>query len=136
MCTLRVQNQYGCQFLLIQLFHTTVSFFWIKRISYVKMGYQTMWILDSSGMAFDAVLQVSKTRKQIVKPSTKWTNEFDFTTIIPQVDLFSFVFWKKLKTPKRHFEINFNWPLVFTRKLDFLFKSSSAYCELTPATAW
>ena len=41
--------------------------------------------------------------------SKKWTNEFDFTTMIPQVDLFSFVFWKKLKTSKRHFEIN--WPL-------------------------
>ena len=39
-------------------------------------------------------------------------NEFDFTTMIPQVDLFSFVFWKKLKTSKRHFEIN--WPLLST----------------------
>ena len=39
-------------------------------------------------------------------PSKTRTNEFDFTTMIPQVDLFSFVFWKKLKTPKRHFEIN------------------------------
>ena len=29
--------------------------------------------------------------------------------MIPQVDLFLFVFWEKLKTPKRHFEIN--WPL-------------------------
>ena len=29
--------------------------------------------------------------------------------MIPQVDLFSFVFWKNLKIPKRHFEIN--WPL-------------------------
>ena len=29
--------------------------------------------------------------------------------MIPQVDLFPFVFWKKLKKPKRHFEIN--WPL-------------------------
>ena len=28
----------------------------------------------------------------------------------PWVDLFSFVFWRKLKTPKRHFEIN--WPLA------------------------
>ena len=28
-----------------------------------------------------------------------------------QVDLFSFVFWRKLKTQKRHFEIN--WPLAF-----------------------
>ena len=26
------------------------------------------------------------------------------------VDLFSFVFWKKVKTPKRHFRIN--WPLT------------------------
>ena len=42
--------------------------------------------------------------------SKKPTNEFDFTTMIPQVDLLSFVFWKKLKTPKRHFKIN--WPLV------------------------
>ena len=38
--------------------------------------------------------------------SKKRTNEFYFTTMKPQVDLFSFVFWKKLKTPKRHFEIN------------------------------
>ena len=33
-------------------------------------------------------------------------NEFELTTIKPQVDLFSFLFWKKLKKPKRHFEIN------------------------------
>ena len=39
------------------------------------------------------------------------TNELYFTTLKPQVDLFSFVFWRKLKTPKRHFEIN--WPLVW-----------------------
>ena len=38
--------------------------------------------------------------------SKKRTDEFDFTTIIPQVDLFLFVFWEKLKTPKRHFEVN------------------------------
>ena len=37
----------------------------------------------------------------------------------PQVDLFSFVFWRKLKTPKRHFEIN--WPLVMSKKVgDFV----------------
>ena len=45
--------------------------------------------------------------------SKKRTNEFYFTTMIPQVDLFSFVFWKKLKTPKRQFEIN--WPLITSR---------------------
>ena len=38
--------------------------------------------------------------------SKKRTNEFYFTTMIPHFDLFSFVFWKKLKTPKIHFEIN------------------------------
>ena len=27
-----------------------------------------------------------------------WTNKLNFTTLIPQVDLSSFVFWKKLKT--------------------------------------
>ena len=36
----------------------------------------------------------------------KRTNEFYFTTMKPQVDLFSFVFWRKLKIPKRHYEIN------------------------------
>ena len=38
--------------------------------------------------------------------SKKQTNGFYFTTMKPQVDLFSFVFWRKLKAPKRHFEIN------------------------------
>ena len=39
----------------------------------------------------------------------KRTKEFDFTTMTPQVDLFSLVFWRKSKTPKNHFEII--WPL-------------------------
>ena len=38
------------------------------------------------------------------------------TTMIPQVGLFSFVFWKNLKTPKRHFEIN--WRLI--QRLGFI----------------
>ena len=42
-------------------------------------------------------------------PKTR-TKQFDFSTMIPQVDLFSFVFGEKLKTPKRHFEIK--WPLL------------------------
>ena len=43
-------------------------------------------------------------------PKNERTNEFYFTTMKPQIDLFSFVFWRKLKTPKRHFEIK--WPPV------------------------
>ena len=42
--------------------------------------------------------------------SKKRTNELDFSTMIPQVDLFLFVFWRKLTTPKNHFEIN--WPFI------------------------
>ena len=36
--------------------------------------------------------------------------EFYFTTMKPQVDLFSFIFWKKLKAPEKQFEII--WPLA------------------------
>ena len=46
--------------------------------------------------------------------SKKRRNEFYFTTIKPQLDLFSFVFWRKLKTPKRHFEIIWPLPCDFT----------------------
>ena len=44
--------------------------------------------------------------------SKKRTKEFDFTTMIPQVDLFSFIFWRKSKTPKNHFEINYPLALL------------------------
>ena len=46
---------------------------------------------------------------QVDVSSKKWTNEFYLTTMKPQVDLFLFVYWRKLKTPKRHFEII--WPV-------------------------
>ena len=52
----------------------------------------------------------SKLFFQAKASSKKQTKEFYFTAMKPQVDLFSFVFWKKLKTPKRNFEIN--WSLV------------------------
>ena len=49
---------------------------------------------------------ISKGLFGILNSPTNRTKKFDCTTMIPQVDLFSFVFWEKLKTPKRHFEIN------------------------------
>ena len=49
---------------------------------------------------------------QVVLSSKKGTNEFYFTIMTPQIDLFLFVFWKKLKTPKRLFEII--WPLTLS----------------------
>ena len=57
-------------------------------------------------------LKVRQSRNDLFKPTflpKKWTNKFDFTTMILQVNLFSFVFWRKSTTPKNHFEIN--WPL-------------------------
>ena len=54
--------------------------------------------------------KIQQSRKNFFKPmffSKKRMNEFDFTAMIPHVDLyFSLVFWKKSKTTKRHFEIN------------------------------
>ena len=49
---------------------------------------------------------ISKELFDILKSSKKPRKIFDLTTIIPQLDLFSFVFWKNLKTPNRHFEID------------------------------
>ena len=59
--------------------------------------------------------------------SKKRTKEFNFTTMIPQVDLFSFVFWRKLKTPKNHFEII--WPLVTPKELRDRFWNFMAFSE-------
>ena len=55
------------------------------------------------------VRQSQKVFFQVDVSSKKRTKEFDFTTMIPQVDLFSFAFWRKSKTPINHFEII--WPL-------------------------
>ena len=49
---------------------------------------------------------ISKGLIGILNSSKKRTNKLDSTTMVPQIDWFSFVFWKNLKTPKRHFEIS------------------------------
>ena len=61
---------------------------------------------------------ISKCLFGIFNSPKKRTNKFDFTTMKPQVDLSSFVFWRKLKTPKRHFEIH--WPLYVNRLTVFI----------------
>ena len=48
----------------------------------------------------------SKLFFQIDVSSKKRTDEFYFTTMKLQIDLFLFVFRRKLKTQKRHLEIN------------------------------
>ena len=48
----------------------------------------------------------SKCLLGIFNSPKKRMKNFNFTTMVPQVELFSFVFYGELKTPKRHFEIN------------------------------
>ena len=48
---------------------------------------------------------ISKGLFGTLNSSKKQTKEFDLTAMIPQVELFLFVFLEELKTPKRHFEI-------------------------------
>ena len=55
-------------------------------------------------------LKVRQSRNDFFKPSLlPKTNEINLTTMIPQVDLFSFVFGRNWDT-KRHVEID--WPLI------------------------
>ena len=49
---------------------------------------------------------ISKGLFGILNSSKNEQKKFALTTMIPQADLFLFVFWKNLKTPKRNFEIN------------------------------
>ena len=49
------------------------------------------------------------TQNDFFKPTFLPKNEQTNSTLL-LVDLFLFVFWKKVKTPKRQFEIN--WPLI------------------------
>ena len=49
---------------------------------------------------------ISKGLSGILTSPKEQTKKFDFTKMTPQVDLFSFVFCEKLKTPKSHSEIN------------------------------
>ena len=67
--------------------------------------------------------------------SKKRTSKFDFATMKPQVDLFSFVFWRKLKTPKGHFEII--WPLVPWHLFFGDLSQSEKFSEIkTPLKPW
>ena len=65
----------------------------------------------------------SKANCQAVNSSEKRT------TNIPQVDLFSFIFWKNLKTPKRHFEINWplSWPVLKKHKISSVFQTETTF---------
>ena len=71
---------------------------WVCLSLHLKLSYPNKGQLISEGLF------------GILNSPKKQTKEFDFTTMIPQVDLFSFVFLEELKTPKSPFEII--WPLL------------------------
>ena len=48
---------------------------------------------------------ISKYLFGIFNSPKKQTKKFDFTTMVPQVELFSFVFWENWRHLKRHFKI-------------------------------
>ena len=72
----------------------------------------SFWQRKNSSVSSDLKPPQTKSKKKFQADisSKKRMNEFYFTTMKPQIDLFSFVFWRKLKTPKRHFEIK--WPFI------------------------
>ena len=81
--------------------------------------YRVFFCSPTCAMHFNTKGQIiSNSNYGMLNSPKKRTNKFDFTTMIPQVNLFSFVFLRKLKTPKRHFEIN--WPLVCENSAFFL----------------
>ena len=61
-------------------------------------------------LGFNIPIKVGKIRNDFFKPTFLPKNEQTKSTL-RLVDLFFFfIFWKKVKTPKRHFEID--WPLL------------------------
>ena len=75
-------------------------FFWCLQINQNTIeNFRRISVLASKGQIISKGFLMSSIS------SKKRTKAFDFTTMIPQVDLFSFVFWRKPKTPKNHFEI-------------------------------
>ena len=100
---------------LVNLWSTTT--WWMSLILRLCKELYASSLTISQSMTFIFCLLVgskgqiiSKANYGILNFSKKRTNKFDYTTMIPQVNLFSFLFWRKLKTPKTHMEII--WPLV------------------------
>ena len=61
--------------------------------------------------------------------------------MIPQVDLFSFVFWKNLKTPKRHFKNNrplnsYNYFVAISFGLNYSLTNSAKISCSNKVTLW
>ena len=94
-----VRNKMGRCHQFFSLKSYFISIHWRFHIIFLK---QRTLVVDKGQIISKGFLMSSISSK-------KQTKEFDYTTMIPQIDLFSFVFWRKSKTPKNDFEII--WPL-------------------------
>ena len=79
----------------------------MKYLAHCTKEWKQLWTFSED--------EVRQSRNYLFKPTFLPRNErtnltFILSMMIHHVDLFSFVLWKKLKTPKKPFEIN--WPSV------------------------
>ena len=78
------------------------------------LKFENGWNMSDHSSFFSLSLMVRQSQNDFFKtmffPKNKWMNSTLLHTMKPQVDLLLFVFWKKLKTSERYFEIN--WPLT------------------------
>ena len=101
---------------------------------------QQIWLNHPVLISYYKGQTKSKWFFQAYVSSKKRTNEFYFTTMKLQVNLFLFVFWRKLKKTKRHFKIN--WPLVCSIKAKlrefnkFLWPSQKTCRNFTFSVIW
>ena len=88
----------------------TMNTLWHRvRNIFLKKALKHIYIAGQRNV--NNLLKVRQIRNYFFKPTFLPKNERTNSSLL-LIDLFSFVFWKKVKTPKRHFEIN--WPLVET----------------------
>ena len=95
-------NQY-VPFLTKDFYHTFLKSKIIGREKFIQKKSL------STQLKFCIKLKVRQSQNDVFKLTFLPKNERMNSTLL-LCDLFLFVFWKKLKTPKRHFEII--WPLV------------------------
>ena len=72
----------------------------LEKYFFLKVRTESLFSLVKGQLVLKASCQTVNSSKN------EWMNSF-----LLICNMFSFVFWKKLKTPKRHFEIN--WPLAY-----------------------
>ena len=90
-----------------EILHLQWTHFDIESEIFLKKALKHIYIAGQRNV--NNLLKIRQILNYFFKPTFLPKNERTNSSLL-LVDFFSFVFWKKVKTPKRHFEIN--WPLV------------------------